>query len=127
VNIKVKNANFMATSNFLSRINGEDHEIPFAFHVSTIINRVNAATKIIEELRKKIMDTEVKKDAEGNTIFFDDKKQYVQLTDKGGSDMDALMKLESDVDVEQFTMEELKAAGVKIKPAEVEFVRWLIK
>jgi ABC-type hemin transport system ATPase subunit len=53
--MKVKNSNLMAATGWLRKINSQDHSIRFAFHVSTVISRVNAAIKVSEEMRQKIV------------------------------------------------------------------------
>lgn len=125
--IKVKNAHFAGTSQLLGRINSLDLDIPLAFHVNTVISRVNECIKIVEELRKKIVDAHTEKNEKGEPIFVDSSKQYIKLTEEGGEKMGELMDLESTVEIEQFTMDQLGRAGIKIKPAEVESVRWMIK
>jgi len=125
--MKIKNNDLMVATQFLGRINSEDHGIRFAFKTSTIINRVNTAVEIVEKLRKEIVEKHTQKDAAGEPVLLGDKKQYVQLTPEGTQKLGELFELESDLDIEQYTMDELEANAIKIKPVEIPHLKWLIK
>jgi hypothetical protein len=125
--MKIKNNDLMVATQFLGRINSEDHGIRFAFKTSTIINRVNEKIEIVEKLRKGIVEKHTAKNEAGEPILLGDKKQYVQLTPDGTQKLGELFELESDLDIEQYTMDELEANAIKIKPAEIPFLKWLIK
>lgn len=125
--LKVKNGELLAATRFLGRINTEERSVRFAFKVSTIINRVNAVVKIIEDLRQKLVKEGSEKDKDGNEVFADEKKQYIKLTDEGGKKLEELMLIESDIDVEQFTLDELELAKVNVAPAEIPVIKWMIK
>lgn len=125
--MKIKNNDLMVATQFLGRINSEDHGIRFAFKTSTIINRVNTATEIVEKLRKEIVEKHTAKNETGEPILLGDKKQYVQLTQEGSKQLEELFNLESELEFEQYTMDELEANAIKIKPAEIPYLKWLIK
>ena len=117
----------MVTTGFLSRINNADHGIRFAFKVSMIINRVNKTVELIDSMKKKILETGTLKDEAGNIIFVDKEQKYLRLTDDGSAKLTELMECESELELEQFTMDELEKNNVTIKPAEIPFISWLIK
>lgn len=125
--MKIKNNDLVVAIQFLSRINSEDHGIRFAFKTSTIFNRVSPAVEIIEKLRKEIVEKHTAKNEAGEPILLGDKKQYVQLTKEGTQKLEDLLALESDIDIEQYTMDELEANAIKIKPVEIPYLKWLIK
>ena len=125
--MKIKNNDLMVATKFLSRINNEDHGIRFAFKTNTIISSVNKAVEIIEKLRKDIAEKHAAKNDAGEPILLGDMKQYVQLTKEGTQKLEDLLALESDIDIEQYTMDELEANAIKIKPVEIPYLKWLIK
>lgn len=125
--MKVKNGHIITSTQFLKKINCEERSIKFAFHVSTIINRVTAAVKVIDEIRQKIINSAQDKDKDGNLMYYDDKKQYVKLTEDGNKQLDELMELESEIEIEQFSLEQLEAVGIKVQPMNVDAIKWMIK
>lgn len=125
--LKVKNSDLFASTRFLGKINTSECSVKFAFRVSTVIDRAQSVFKIVEGLRQKIVEEHHQKDKDGNKMFVDAKKQFVMLTDEGGKRLDELMALESEVDIEQFTIDELEAAGVTATPAETASIKWMIK
>lgn len=125
--MRIKNSDLLASVEFLSKINSDDQEISFAFKVSTIINRVDAAIKPLNDLRQKIVNESTIKDAEGKPVFLDPGHKYISLTEEGGKKLNELMELETTVECETFSVAELKEAGVKVKPAQLASLKWLIK
>ena len=125
--MKIKNNDLIVATSFLNLINNADHGIRFAFKVSTIINRVNKAVELIDNMKKKILETGTLKDEKGETVFVDKEQKYLRLTDEGSTQLTELMECESELEFEQFTMDELEKNNVTIKPAEIPFVSWLIK
>ena len=126
--MKIKNAHLLTSTEFLSKISAEDHEIPIAFKISTIINRVNEAIKPVNELRQKIVTESMLKNDKGEPIFLDVDKKFLALSDAGYKKLNELLELESEVAVtDVFTMAELQDAKIKLKGGQVEALKWMIK
>lgn len=125
--MRIKNSDLLNSVEFLSKINSDDQEISFAFKVSTIINRVNTAIKPLNTLRAKIVEESTVKDADGKPVFLDPGHKYISLTEEGGKKLAELMELETEIECDTFSVLELKEAGIKIKPAHITSLKWLIK
>ncbi len=125
--MKVKNSNLLAATSWLRKINSQDQSIRFAFHVNTVINRVNAAIKVTEEMRQKIVKEHPLKDEKGEIAYTDETKQYIRLSEEGSKKLTELLDLETEIEFEQFSIDQLDANKVTIKPGEIEFLGWLIK
>lgn len=125
--LKVKNSDLFASTRFLGRINTSECSVRFAFKISTLVSRVQESLKIVDQLRQKIVEESSEKDDKGEKKFVDEKKQFVKMTEEGTKKLEELFEIESEVDIEQITLDELEAAGVKAAPAEVPSIRWMIK
>jgi hypothetical protein len=125
--MKIKNGNIEAGFMWVQELSTADSSVPFAFHVSAVLTKLTDAMKLIDPMKEKIRSYGLEKDAEGNPVFMGANKQYAALNPAGQKDMGDLMSCEQDLDLEQFTKDELQTNGVKIKAINLQVMGWLIK
>lgn len=123
----VKNSNILIATNLLRTINTTKCSIKLAFKVQAIIDNVNVLIKTIETLKADITENFVERDENGEKKFADPEKKYYTLTAEGTQRLNELMNLESSLSVDVFTLDELDSLGITITPAELSYIRWLIK
>jgi undecaprenyl pyrophosphate synthase len=125
--MKVKNNAIYESSNFLKRLNTTRCRIKLTYKIKKFVDIIEKELRLIEKVRHEIIYNHQELDKDGNRLFADKNKRLVLLTKEGEKQLEELLNIETDIDFEQFTLDELDAANAEASATELENLRWMIK
>lgn len=123
--MKIKNAQLINAVPALSKLMHQDHKIKVSLKIRKIVQALDILLKPINDERQKLVEKGTMLDGEGNKMFADKEQQYVRLTPAGVMSLNELSNLETEVEVEQLAVEDIKDSV--LTAAEVESISWLLK
>lgn len=121
--MKIKNADLYAVVPFFNSFASCRLTVSQTVKNATVINRINATLKIIEQARSELTSKHTRLDESGKPL--DVGEGMVALTEEGSKAIKELMEMESEVTLEgpQYTIKELEDTKVLLSVTEYESLK----
>lgn len=125
--MKIKNEVLVNSVQVLRKLNNAELPVRVSYKLAKNIKSIEKELNIYEEEKQKFINKYCEKDDEGNNKINEDGTIKIIDTEKWNKDIKELLDIEAEINIEKINIDELAKSDLKLTPAELALIDYMIK
>lgn len=125
--MKIKNEVLVNSVQVLSKLNNAELPVRVSYKLAKNIKSIEKELNIYEEEKQKLINKYGEKDEEGKLKTKEDGSINITDTENWNKDIKELLEIEAEINVEKINIDELAKSDLKLTPAELTLIDYMIK
>lgn len=125
--MKLKNEVLVNSVQVLRKLNNAELPVRVSYKLAKNIKSIEKELNIYEEEKQKFINKYCEKDDEGNNKINEDGTIKIIDTEKWNKDIKELLDIEAEINIEKINIDELAKSDLKLTPAELALIDYMIK
>ena len=125
--MKIKNEALVNSVQVLRKLNNAELPVRVSYKLAKNIKSIEKELNIYEEEKQKFINKYCEKDDEGNNKINEDGTIKIIDTEKWNKDIKELLDIEAEINIEKINIDELAKSDLKLTPAELTLIDYMIK
>ena len=125
--MKIKNEVLVNSVQVLSKLNNAELPVKVSYKLAKNIKSIEKELTIYEEEKAKFINKYGEKDEEGKLKTKEDGSINITDTENWNKDIKELLDIEAEINIEKINIDELAKSDLKLTPAELALIDYMIK
>ena len=125
--MKIKNEVLVNSVQVLRKLNNAELPVRVSYKLAKNIKSIDKELKIYEEEKQKLINKYGEKDEEGKLKTKEDGSINITDTENWNKDIKELLDIEAEINIEKINIDELAKSDLKLTPAELALIDYMIK
>jgi len=125
--MKIKNEVLVNSVQVLSKLNNAELPVKVSYKLAKNIKNIEKELSIYEEEKQKLINKYSEKDEEGKSKVNENGMINILDVENWNKDIKELLEIEVEINVEKINIDELAKSDLKLTPAELILIDYMIK